>query len=73
MPATIAAVAAGQHLICLAACGSEAALAAGIDIIAAADLLSLVNHLQRVKSIIPLQVKYRSAMSHYPDMKDLSG
>jgi magnesium chelatase family protein len=72
LPAAIAA-AAGQHLICLAACGAEAAWPAGIDIIAAADLVSLLNHLKGVQILTPPQVKYRSAMPHYPDMKDLKG
>ena len=73
LPAAIAAAAAGQHLICPAACGAEAAWAAGIDIIAAADLVSLLNHLKGVQILTPPQAKYRSAMPHYPDMKDLKG
>lgn len=44
-----AAIAAGQHLICPAACGVEAAWTAGIDIIAAADLVNLLNHLKGVQ------------------------
>ena len=54
LPAAIAA-AAGQHLICPAACGAEAAWAAGIDIIAAADLVSLLNHLKGVQILTPPQ------------------
>ena len=73
LPAAIAAAAAGQHLICPVACGAEAAWAAGIDIIAAADLLSLLNHLKGVQILAPPQAKYRSAMPEYPDMKDLKG
>ena len=73
LPAAIAAAAAGQHLICPAACGAEAAWAAGIDIIAAADLVSLLNHLKGVQILTPPQAKYRSAMPHYPDMKELKG
>ena len=73
LPAAIAAAAAGQHLICPAACGAEAAWAAGIDIIAAADLVSLLNHLKGVQILTPPQAKYRSAMPHYPDMRDLKG
>ena len=72
LPAVFAA-AAGQHLICPAACGAEAAWAAGIDIIAAADLVSLLNHLKGVQILTQPQAKYRSAMPHYPDMKELKG
>ena len=48
-------------------------MAAGIDIIAAADLVSLLNHLKGVQILTPLQVKYRSVMPHYPNMKYLKG
>ena len=48
LPAELAAVASGQHPICLAACGPEAAWASDLDIIAAPDLVSLLNHLKGV-------------------------
>jgi len=45
LPAAIGANAMGKGLICPAACGSEAAWAGeDVDILAAAHLLSLVNH-----------------------------
>ena len=52
---------------------AEAAWVAGIDIIAAADLVSLLNHLKGVQILAPPQAKYRSAMLEYLDMKDLKG
>ena len=33
--------------------------------------MSLLNHLKGVQILTPPQAKYRSAMTHYPDMKDL--
>jgi magnesium chelatase family protein len=73
LAAAIAAAAAGQHLICPVACGAEAAWAAGIDIISAADLVSFLNHQKGVQILTPPQAKYRSAMPHYPDMRELKG
>ena len=58
LPAAIAAAATEQQLICPAACGAEAAWADGIDIIAAADLVSLLNHLKGMQILTPLQAKY---------------
>ena len=48
LPAEFAAAASGLHLICPATCGPEAAWASGLDIIAAPDLVSLLNHLKGV-------------------------
>ncbi|MGA1021519.1 MAG: YifB family Mg chelatase-like AAA ATPase [Candidatus Puniceispirillaceae bacterium] len=73
LSAAIAAAATGQHLICPAACGPEAALASGIDILAAPDLVSLLNHLKGVQILSPPEPKYLSAARSYPDMKDLKG
>ena len=46
LPAAMAAVAAGQNLICPAKCGPEAAWASELSIIAPPDLMSLLNHLR---------------------------
>jgi len=70
LSAAIAAAATGQHLICPAACGPEAALASGIDILAAPDLVSLLNHLKGVQILSPPEPKYLSAARSYSDMKD---
>ena len=61
LSAVIAAAATGQHLICPAACGPEAALASAIDVIAAPDLVSLLNHLKGVQIFSPPEPKYLSA------------
>jgi len=44
LPAAINAVATGRGLICPAACGGEAAWAGDLDILAAPNLLALINH-----------------------------
>ena len=46
LPAAIAAVEAERGLICPAACGSEAAWAGELEIIAAPSLIALVNHIK---------------------------
>ena len=46
LPAARVAAAPCQHLICPVAFGPEAAWASGLDIIAASDLVSLLNHLK---------------------------
>lgn len=73
LPAALAAAASGQHLICPAACGPEAAWASGLDIIAAPDLVSLLNHLKGVQILSPPEPKYLSVDRNYPDMSDLKG
>jgi len=45
LPAAIAALAAGRELICPSACGSEAAWADGLSIIAPPSLTGLLNHI----------------------------
>lgn len=61
LSAAIATAATGQNLICPAACSPEAALASAIDVIAAPDLVSLLNHLKGVKILSPPEPKYLSA------------
>ena len=50
LPAAMAAVAAGQDLICPAKCGSEAAWASDLTIIAPPDLMALLNHLRGARA-----------------------
>jgi magnesium chelatase family protein len=73
LPAAIAAAAKDRHLICPAACGPEAAWAPGIDIIAAPDLVSLLNHLKGAQVLSPPHPKHIKRKHDYPDMKDLKG
>jgi len=73
LPAAIAAAATDLNLICPEACGPEAAWASGIDIIAAPDLLSLLNHLKGVQVLSPPQPKHIRSSHNYPDMRDLKG
>ena len=62
-----------QHLIYPVACGPEAACASGLDIIAAPDLVGLINHLKGLQILSPPEPKYLSVDRNYPDMSDLKG
>ena len=46
LPAAIAAAGHGNGLICPASCGAEAAWAGDLEILAAADLIGLLNHVR---------------------------
>jgi magnesium chelatase family protein len=51
LPAAIAAAGAGRGLICPAACGSEAAWAGEVEIIAPPSLIALFNHIKGRKCL----------------------
>lgn len=57
LPAAIDTAASGRGLICPAACGSEAAWAGNLQILAAPNLLSLVNHFKGTQVLSPPQPK----------------
>jgi magnesium chelatase family protein len=57
LPAAIDTAALGRGLICPAACGSEAAWAGDLEILAAPNLLSLVNHFKGTQVLIPPMAK----------------
>ena len=73
LPAAMAAVAAGQNLICPAKCGPEAAWASELSIIAPPDLMSLLNHLRGGQFLPPPQPELLPAAQTAPDMSDLRG
>ena len=73
LPAAMAAVAAGQNLICPAKCGPEAAWASELSIIAPPDLMSLLNHLRGGQFLPPPQPELLPAAHTAPDMSDLRG
>ena len=73
LPAAMAAVAAGLNLICPQCCGPEAAWATDLSIIAAPDLMALLNHL-RGRQVLPVpRAELLPARHEIPDMADLRG
>lgn len=74
LPAAVAASGSGRRgVICPAACGSEARWADGIEVIAAPDLLSLLNHLRGVQVLPPAAEGVVEAEPRYPDLRDVKG
>ena len=73
LPAAMAAVAAGLDLICPAGCGPEAAWASDLSIVAAPDLMALLNHLRGVQHLAVPQARLLPAAHDAPDLADLRG
>ena len=73
LPAALAASEAGRGLICPAACGSEAAWAGGIEIVAAPSLIAIVNHMKGVQVLSPPAAKIAEPSGGIPDLKDVKG
>ena len=73
LPAALAASEAGRGLICPAACGSEAAWAGELDIIAAPSLIALVNHIKGAQVLTPPEPRLADAVVAAPDLKDVKG
>ena len=73
LPAAMAAVADGLDLICPAGCGPEADWASDLSIIAAPDLMALLNHLRGVQHLPPPQARLLPPAHDAPDLADLRG
>ncbi len=73
LPAAIGASAADLGLICPAGQGGEAAWAGRIDVLAAPDLLSLINHFRGTQVLTPPVPSGRADVGPYPDMRDVKG
>jgi len=73
LPAALAASGQELSLACPAAQGGEAAWAGDLDILAAPDLLSLVNHLKGTQLLSRPQAKLADAGAAPPDFKDIKG
>ena len=71
--AALHASAAEQGLICPAAQGSEARWASGIAVVAAPNLVSLLNHLKGVQLLAPPELGAAEARVHGPDLKQVKG
>jgi magnesium chelatase family protein len=73
LPAAIAASARELGLICPAGQGGEAAWAGGLDVLAAPDLLSLVNHFRGLQVLTPPQPAGLAQGPTPPDLADVRG
>ena len=73
LPAAIAASAAGLGLICPGAQGGEAAWAGGIQVIAAPDLLALINHFRGLQVLAPPDPAGVALGPPMPDLADVRG
>ncbi|MFQ5347941.1 MAG: YifB family Mg chelatase-like AAA ATPase [Rhodothalassiaceae bacterium] len=73
LPAALAAAESERILACPAAQGGEAAWAGDIDIIAAPDLLSLVNHLKGSQLLARPEPRLVEEGPAPPDLKDIKG
>jgi len=73
LPAAIAASARGLGLICPASQGGEAAWAGEIEVLPAADLLSLINHFRGTQVMTPPEPAGVADADHGPDLADVKG
>jgi len=62
-----------KGLICPAAQGSEARWASGIPVLAAPNLVSLLNHLKGVQVLPPPEPGEAEESGHGPDLKQVKG
>jgi len=71
--AALHASAGDKGLICPAAQGSEARWASGIPVLAAPNLVSLLNHLKGVQVLPPPEPGEAEASEHGPDLRQVKG
>lgn len=71
--AALAAAEAGRGVICPAACGGEAAWANGPGIVAAPDLLSLINHFKGTQVLGTPEPRMADAVGSFADLRDIKG
>ena len=63
----------GLGLICPAACGPEAAWAASVEVVAAPNLIALVNHLKGTQVLAPPEPRLAEPPANAPDLRDIKG
>lgn len=73
LPATIGAMSRGKGIICAKSNGQEAAWSGSKDIIAADNLLELINHFKGTQVIVSPEPKLHDKKNKYPDLKDIKG
>jgi len=73
LPAAIGANATGRGLICPAGCGSKAAWAGSLQVLAPADLIALINHFKGSQVLSPPKPKAAEPVGHMADLRDIKG
>lgn len=73
LPAAIGANAAGRGIICPAACGSEAAWAGDIEVLAPTSLLALINHFKGVQVLSAPEPHLADSAGNLLDLIDIKG
>ncbi|HEX5282378.1 MAG TPA: YifB family Mg chelatase-like AAA ATPase [Micropepsaceae bacterium] len=73
LPAALRAAQSGRGLICPAACGSEAAWAGDLEIIAAPSVIALVNHVKGIQVLAVPEARLADGSVIAPDLKDVKG
>ena len=73
LPAAIGAVSHKRGLICPAACGSEAAWAADLEVLAPPTLLALINHFKGTQVLTPPKPHMEEVAASMRDLRDVKG
>ena len=73
LPAALAAAEADRSFICPAACGAEAALVGGVEVLAPADLVALINHFAGRAPLAAPRPAPPCARVAPPDLVDVRG
>lgn len=73
LPAAIDALARGHGLICPAASGGEAAWAEGVEVLAAPNLISIINHFKGSQVLSPPIPSLEHSSIQRPDLSDIKG
>lgn len=73
LPAALQASSLGLRLICPETCGSEAAWAEGIEILAPSDLLALVNHFKGRQILPKPEARLEALQNSHLDLVDIKG
>ncbi len=73
LPAAIAAGGQGLGLICPAAQGGEAAWSGGTDVLAAGELLAIINHFRGTQVLTPPEPGGLAEANSAPDLADVRG
>jgi magnesium chelatase family protein len=74
LPAAVAANASGRRLVCPAACGAEAAWAASdMEVVAAPNLVALINHLKGAQTLSRPKPAIRPPDGRMLDLADVRG
>ena len=73
LPAAIGALARDRGIICPEACGGEAAWAGEIEVLAAPNLLALINHFKGTQILTPPSPQMATQATNLPDLADIKG